>query len=249
MATLTVKDTGEFAGLLQPLLGTKRVALISPNTTTTVSAVGTAIATAVGTISNPALASTDMVTQARRIKNTSSATAGNYAEIRGAQAECWRGSAAGLGGFMFRARFALETLQTGMRSFVGLADVITAMTNYDPTTATTPGKVGFAINVNGGNWKFVHNTSGATPTVIDLGADIPVSSSALLEFGIYCAPNSGTIFYRALNVGTGVSVAGSGTTNLPANTSFLDYYVWATNNATAASVAWGLSKLYLESGT
>lgn len=249
MATLTVKDTGEFSGNLQPLIGNRRMAFIGPSTGAAASVGSTAITT-VGTLANPALAATNIVTQARRITNVSAAGAGSLASLYGTQAECWRGNAAGLGGFMFRCRFALEgTLQTGMRAFVGLADVITAPTNVDPTTSTTPGKMGLAINANSGNWNFVTNITGTAPTVTALDANFPVALGVMLELSLYCAPNAALVYYKVLNVGTGAVVYGSVTTNMPANTSFLDYFVWATNNATAAAVTWGLSKLYLESNT
>lgn len=253
MATLTVIDTGEFSNNLQPFIGNRHIAMLGPGTgatTTGISKHGTDLATIVGTIANPALAATTIAGQARRFTNVSAGTAPSYAEIRGAQAECWRGNGAGFGGFMFRCRFALEgTLQTGMRAFVGLADIITAQANYDPLTSTAPGKMGLAINASTGNWNFVSNITGSAPTVTALDANFIVALGALLELSMYCAPNGSTVFYKVLNVGTGAAVFGTVTTNLPSSATFLDYYIWATNNGTAAAVTYGVTSLYLESNT
>jgi hypothetical protein len=187
-------------------------------------------------------------TQTRRIVNTSAATANALASTRIASLECWRGNAAGLGGFFTVARFGLTTLQTGMRMFVGLTDnATTAPTNIDPTTSTTPGKIGMAINASTGNWNLVHNITGTIPTVIALGASYPVDTTSLHEMILYAKPNDTVITYRITNLSTGAQTSGTLSTNLPASTTPLGRTCWATNNATAAAVAWDLSRFSLES--
>jgi hypothetical protein len=145
-------------------------------------------------------------------------------------------------------RFGLTTLQSGNRAFAGLTDVTTAPANVDPTTNTTPGKVGMAINANTGNWKFVWNVTGTAPTVSDLGASFPVDTTSLYELVMYSPPNGSAINWRVTNLSTGAQVSSTtATTNIPANTTFLTPVIWMTNNATAASVAWDLVSWYLES--
>ena len=230
---------------VQESLGENLVSLISPGSVTVMSTLGCGINN-VGTVSHPQPATTNLLTQTRRAVNTSAATAGSLAATRIINFECWRGNAAGRGGFRIIARFGLTTLAAGMRSLVGVTDTATTTaTNIDPTTSTTPGKIGMAINTNSGNWNLVHNASGTAPTVIALGANFPVNTTDLLELQLATAPNASSIGYRVMNLSTGNSTSGTITTNLPSATTWLGRVIWATNNATAAAVAWALSRFYL----
>jgi hypothetical protein len=223
------------------------VSVIGPGGGTTVGVIGCTV-TSVGTISNPNITTTNLKTQTRRIVNTSAAGAGSLASTRIVSLECWRGNAVGLGGFFVVARFGLTTLQTGMRMFIGLTDnATTAPTNIDPTTSTTPGKIGMAINASTGNWNLVHNITGTAPTVIPLGASYPVDTTSLYEMVLFAKPNDTVITYRITNLSTTAQTSGTLSTNLPATTTPLGRTCWATNNATAAAVAWDLSRFSLES--
>lgn len=230
---------------VQESLAENQVSLISPGATTVVSAIGCAV-TNVGTVSHPTPASTNLKTQTRRFVNTSVATVGGLASTRIGVLECHRGASAGLGGFRIVARFSLDTLAAGMRAFVGLTDTATtAPTNIDPTTATTLGRIGLAINANTGNWNLVHNLTGTAPTIIALGASFPVNIADSLELQLYAAPFASTVGYRVTNWTTGASTTGTINTNLPAAATFLGRTIWATNNATASAVAWSMSRFYL----
>lgn len=230
---------------VQASLAENQVSLISPGAATTPGVIGCVIAN-VGTISHPTPTSTDLKTQTRRFVNTSSATAGTLASTRISVLECHLGAVAGLGGFHILARFSLDVLAAGMRAFVGLTDTASAAPiNIDPTTSTTPGKIGLAINASTGNWNLVHNATGAAPTVIALGANFPVNITDSLELQLFAAPNSASVNYRVMNWTTNLSVTGTISTNLPANTVFMGRTIWATNNATAAAVAWSMSRFYL----
>lgn len=230
---------------VQESLGENLVSLISPGSGTAMSVLGCAV-TNVGTVSHPAPATTNLLTQTRRSVNTSTTTAGALASTRCTVFECWRGNATGRGGFRIIGRFGLTTLAAGMRAYIGVTDTATtAATNIDPTTSTTPGKIGMAINTNSGNWNLVHNASGTAPTVIALGANFPVNTTDLLELQLTAAPNASSVGYRVMNLSTGNSTSGTITTNLPSATTWLGRVIWATNNATAAAVAWTLSRFYL----
>lgn len=231
---------------VQPGLGFNRVGVIAPNTGTTLSSLNLN-PTTIGTVSHPALASTNFKTQAKRALLTTANAAGNLAGVRSTATEMWRGNVSGYGGFLFLERFAMDTLGTGNRSFHGLYDTAAAPTNIDPTTSTTPGKIGMAINTNTGNWNLVHNVSGTAPTVIALGANFPVDTTTVLEIILFSAPNGTEISYRVRNLITNAETSGTLTTNIPANTSFLGINSWLTNNATTGARAWSLNRMYLES--
>jgi hypothetical protein len=222
------------------------VSLISPGSGTTASVISCAI-TNVGTISHPTPTTTNLKAQTRRFVNTMNNPNGSLASTRIGVLECWRGNAAGLGGFFVVARFGIETLGTGNRMFVGLTDTATtAPTNIDPTTSTTPGKIGMAINTNTGNWNVVHNITGTAPTVIALGANFPVNTTSLYELVLFAVPNSATVGYRVTNLTSGTQTSGTISTNLPASTTFMGRTIWMTNNATNGTLAWSCSRFGLE---
>lgn len=233
----------------QASFGFNRIAMVTPSGTgTTVPQVWGTTVTSVGTLSHPALATTNILTSSRRFLLTSAATAGSLLSQRQATTMAWRGNAAGLGGFFFATRFNLTTLAAGNRAFVGLADVVTAPTNVDPTTSTTPGKIGLAINANTGNWNWVNNVTGSAPTIAALGANFPVNVTDLYELVIYSPPNGSSITYRVTNLSTAAQTADTAvSTNIPTNTTFLAPLFWMTNNATASAIAMGTTGWYLES--
>jgi hypothetical protein len=211
-----------------------------PGNSTTVQTFGGAV-TNVGTISHPALADTNFRTRTLRFVNTSAATAGALASSRPSRTEFARRT-----GFFVCARVDLVTLQAGMRFFAGItASAASAPTNVDPL-ANTGAKIGLAINTNTGNLNLIHNAAGAAPTVIDLGASFPVNNTDLWELILFSAPDGASIGYRVRNRTTSVEVSGTLSTNLPAVGTFMGRQIWATNNATAAAVAWGCSAMVAE---
>jgi hypothetical protein len=223
-----------------------QVSLIQAGSSNVISTIGCTVLN-VGTISHPNLAVTNLKAQTRRFSNTSAVTAGALASTRVGSLECWRGNAASLGGFFVVGRFSLTTLQAGMRAFFGLSSTaITAPTNVDPTITTTDAKIGMAINANTGNWKIIHNSAGTAPTIIDLGTNFTVNTNDMIEMILFAKPNHSVVTYRIKNLTTNLEAVGTLSTNLPANTLFLGRTIWATNNATAASVAWDCSRFGLE---
>lgn len=220
--------------------------LISTGSGTVINVIGCTVTT-VGTVSTPTLAATNLKTQTRRFNIASSTTAGTLGSLRVPVTECYRGNAAGLGGFFMVARFSLTTLQSGMRAFIGLVDTTAAPTNVDPLASTTPGKIGMGINTNSGNWFITSCASGTTPTLINLGAtNFPINTTDMLELILFNGPFSATVTYRVTNLTTNASTSGTLGTNLPATTTFLTRAFWTCNNATAASTAMDCSRFYLE---
>ena len=94
---------------LQYLIGrsANRIATWVPSTGTTVNTNGMP-RPAVGTVSTPTLATTNLSTLMRRWRVTSAATADAAAEERSAGWVCWRGNADGLDGFTYVKRCAPE---------------------------------------------------------------------------------------------------------------------------------------------
>lgn len=231
---------------IQPNIMFNNISIIGPGGGTAPAVLGCTV-TNVGTVSHPNITTTNLKTQTRRFLNTSAATAGQLASTRITALECWRGNVAGLGGFFVVARFGLTTIQTGMRMYIGLTDTATAApANIDPTTSTVYGKIGMAINASTGNWNLVHNITGTLPTVIPLGGSFPVDITSLYEMILFAKPNDVSITYRITNLSTLAQTSGTLSTNLPSSITTLGRLCWATNNATAAAVAWDMSRFSIE---
>lgn len=234
----------------QASIGFNRIAWLAPAGGTTlasfVNGIGTTF-TNVGTAANPVPASTNILTSIRRATFSTGTTINTVTYHRQNTLQVWRGNAAGLGGFFYTTRFGTSSLQTGNRIFTGLADTIGNPTNVDPTTNTTPGKIGMAVNASTGNWNLVHNVTGTAPTIIALGANFPVNTTSLYELILFSAPNGSSIGYRVKNMGSGQTVSGTLSTNIPSNTTFLAPQHWAVNNGVAAAVVFDFSGWYLES--
>jgi hypothetical protein len=64
----------------------------------------------VGIVFTPTLAATNLVASIRRWQLTSAAVVDSAAEQRSAGWACWRGNAAGLGGWTFVTRISLTTI-------------------------------------------------------------------------------------------------------------------------------------------
>lgn len=235
---------------LQPHLGFNRVSWCTPaggaTLTTFISCIGSTF-TNVGTAANPTPTTTNLLTSTRRATFSTGGTAGTVSSNRQSTLQVWRGNAAGLGGFFYTIRFGTDTLVAGNRAFAGLSDVVAAPTNVDPTTNTTPGRIGMAINANTGNWKLINNITGTAPTVLDLGATFPVNTTSLYELILFSAPNGSSIGYRVTNLSTAATTSGSLTTNIPATTTFLAPMHWITNNATNSAAILDFGGWYLES--
>lgn len=103
-----------------------------------------------------------------------------------------------------------------------------------------------AINANTGNWNLIYNATGVAPTVIALGASFPVDATTMYELVLDSMELSTTIGYRVKNSNTGITASGTLTTNIPTAATFMGRLIWATNNATAAAVAWSITKIGLE---
>jgi hypothetical protein len=237
----------------QPSFGFNRIALMTPQTGTTAATftneLGGGFTNLCSSCSVPTLATTNLSTSVRRARFQTSTTAGNIAYHMPAAGLVWRGNAAGMGGFFFTTRFSFNATSTANRGFVGLVDNAgTAPTNVDPTSSTTPGKIGVAFTNNTGNLKWVNNVSGSAPTSTDLGSNFTVVTGKIYELVIYSPPNGGSITYRVQNItNSNVTSDTVVSTNIPANTTFLAPEFWMTNNTNGSAVSIESAGWYLES--
>ena len=230
---------------LQPHFGVNRIANWSPSTTTTVNTEGLPV-TSVGTVFTPTLAATNLAASMRRWRLTSAAVVDSAAEQRSAGWACWRGNAAGLGGWTFVTRLSLTTLQATGMGFFGLYGSTAALaTTLTLATVLNCIGIGFQRGTHA-NWQMVTNDGTGAPTLSDMGAPFAIALGGVLTLFIAAPPNGSSVWVRAVNEVTGAVFEQEITTDLPANTQFLSPRLFLNTGATAAAVAYDCSGLYIE---
>lgn len=235
---------------LQPSLDGNGVEMWLPQATTVIGVLGTTAPTAVGTVSHPALAVGSLRLSTRRAIVTSAATANSASELRAATTRCWRGDAAGLGGFFLTMRFGASSSVAGQRLFCGLTSTTSAITTtQDPAALTNV--VGIGNAAADANLQILHNDGAGTCTKVDLGASFPVPSgvnNALYEVVLFAKPNDTAIGWRVTRLDAGDVTSGTITTaDIPASTVFLAPHMYINNNAVASAVVLEFFRYYLES--
>jgi hypothetical protein len=231
---------------LQPHFGVNRIATWAPSTSTTINTTGMP-RTAVGTAATPTLATTNLSTSMRRWRMTSAATAGAAAEERSAGWVCWRGNADGLGGFTYVNRLSLVTLQATGMGFFGLIGSVAALSTTLTLSAVVNALgIGFERGTHD-NWQIVHNDGAGAPTLIDLGASFPVTSTTnVMTLYIASPPNGSEVGIRVVEEVSGAVAEATIITDLPAATQLLSPRNYLNNGSTAAAVAYDCSGVYVE---
>ncbi len=230
---------------IQEALSTNGVSMISPGSSTAFNVIGMPAPTAVGTVSHPALASTNFRTQLRRGIVTSAATANSVSELRSSVTQCWRGNAAGMGGFCKTDRFAVSSSTANQQVAVGLFATTSAISTTQVPSALT-NCVFAGWDAADTNLQIMSNDGSGTCTKVDLGSNFPANNTtAVYEVTFYAAPNDTQISYRVVRLDTGNVATGTITTDLPTNTTFLAWHAYANNGGTAAAVVLELIKMYL----
>lgn len=232
---------------LQPAIFGNGIQIASPAASTAFSYFGMAALTAVGTVSHPALVSTDLRQQTRRGIVTSAATANSASELRSGTTQCWRGDTAGLGGFFCLTRFAVSSTTTNQRCAVGLFSTTAAIsTSQQPSALTSCIFAGWDDTDT--NLQIMSNDASGTCTKVNLGASFPANDpTAVYEVIFFAAPNATTCQYRVKNLTTGSVTTGTiADADLPPTTTFLAWHGYVNNGGTAAAVVFELIRFYLE---
>lgn len=234
---------------LQPSLAESSFFMVSPNTTTSVNAIGNSV-TSVGTLSHPA------ATEAAGYMTNfaSGATIGNTAGTGSAATNWFRGSTAGSNGFFFYARLyfpgslaSYADTTTGSRIFVGMTNqtMATAVGSDNPAGHRAGFSLAPARDTTAFNWKF-STKDNTTESVADLG--VAFAASKVYDFYIYLAPQGTTVYYRLDNLTDSVTTNGSTSSNLPGTTTALRAgFQIATLNAVAKNVR--MQKLYVSTAS
>ena len=230
---------------LQPHFGVNRIANWSPSTGTTINSEGLPI-TSVGTVSHPTLAATNLAASMRRWRLTSAAVVDSAADQRSAGWACWRGNAAGLGGWTFVTRISLTTLQATGMGFFGLYGSTAALaTTLTLAAAINCIGIGFQRGTHT-RWQLVANDGTGAPTLTDVGASFTITTGGVLTLYIAAPPNGSSVWVRVVDEVAGAIFEQEITADLPAATQFLSPRLFMNTGATAAAVAYDCAGVYVE---
>jgi hypothetical protein len=230
----------------QPHQGMSKFSRWQPlGNSTTIQVDNIAAPTALGTATARNVATTNILTRARRLGYVSAATAGAFAGhfFLAAAQQFPLGDGAGLGGFHYVIRFGVSDAAavTGARQFIGFRNIVTTPTNVDPAAQTNAFGLS-QISTDATQWYMTYGGS-AAQTAVALGTTIgaPTLVNTVWQLSLFCSPlSNNSVKYTLTNLSTNVTVAGTLTgtagTALPASTAFLAPIAWRTNNATLLAV-------------
>ena len=230
---------------VQPHIGLVRTLRWLPSNGTSITTEGSTL-TSVGTVSTPAITTTTLLGSMRRFRLTSAALVDSVADIRSPNFICFRGAAAGLGGFNFISRISLQALQVTGMGFFGLhnSSAAFATTTTLASLLSTIG-IGYQRGTHT-NWQLVTNDAVGAPTLTDLGASFAIATGGLLTLTIAAVPNAASIWVRVVDDVTGAVFEQEVTTDLVPNTTLLSPRMFMNNGATAAAVAFESAGLHIE---
>lgn len=203
--------------------------------------------TAVGTLTARTPTDGTVGANMRSTDLTSAATAGSSSELRSTIAFAYRGSATGLGGFIFYTRVETTTVVAQQRAFFGLSTTTAALANANPSTLFNNVYIGYDAAQT--TLRACGNDAAGAATCADLGANFPVSNSAVYDIWLYSKQGTGGVFYHVERLETVFTASGSITVSgdLPGVTIFLGPHLWVNNGTTAQAVNLRFAKMCLSS--
>ena len=226
---------------------------------TTVDQLGASLSTGAGTLTarQPGPTPSNLFNSLSRIGNVSGATGTSVASnYDGTGYHCWRGNAAGLGGFHLVFRFGISdaVLNANARMFVGLmSNVGIASDPGNPSSLTQLLGVGCDA---GDTAMQLYSAGTAAQSRVSLGANFPVNtvSTDVYELHLHCAANDTSVYYTLNRYTTSQlapaqtisgSVTGTTAQLIAAGTMFMPY-IWRACGGTATAVAYDLMSMTLE---
>lgn len=191
---------------------------------------------------HPTKASTNALASLNRATFNTGTTAVGSSGIQSGATVAWRGNAAGLGGFFFFSRFAVETHEAAMRYFVGLS-ALNAALNGEPSAQNNT--VGIGKDSTDTNWQIITRNA-STVTKTDTG--LAVAAGTILDFLMFARPNGSDVTFRLVNPVTGQVYVDDTpiSTNLPVNTTFLFAHAQCQSTVGTTGKLLALNRIYVE---
>ena len=200
---------------------------------TTVTVIGTAAPTVVGSAGARAAASTNQSTARPRVGYQSlSPSTTNIAGLRFTTNPMWRAT-----GFLHTGSWMVSTGATVAthRVFCGVRTSSSAPTDVDPSTIVT--MAGFGYGGSDTFVQFMHNDASGTATKVSTGIAKPAAdNSAAFVFSISCAPG-GNIDYSITELISGSTFSGTASSDLPATTDPLYTNNYVSVGGTSSAIA------------
>lgn len=192
--------------------------------------------------SHPTKASTSAITSMNRANFGTGSTATGSSGIVSAATVAWLGNAAGLGGFLFFARFGVETISGTHRVLVGLSANTAALAAEPSTLANT---IALGYDSTDTTWQVI--TRSAT-TLTKTNTAITITAGQILDLYIHSAPNSQSVQFHIKNGATGADlyVGTAITTNIPSSTTFLSMQAQIQSASGTTAKLLALNRMYLE---
>lgn len=186
---------------------------------TTVASSGMATITVTGTGASASLATTNYLTEQKRVQITSATTANAQAGAsEGIITHAVTSSTAGRGGWEFGCRFGGSVLVTGQRMFCGMTATTMIAVTTEPS-AQTFNMAGLGLDSTDTNFQFLTNSGAGSGTKIDTA--IPFVANGWYEVTIWTPPGSTTVSMLLIRLDTGAIYYGSTSTDVPATGSLM----------------------------
>lgn len=191
------------------------------------------LATATNAVYSVAVSSGTFYDASPRIIVLTGSAANSNGYINGTANVVFRGNGSTTpGGFIYKVRVGIYNTQATGRAFFGLAP----QANWTGTSVITDqlNIVGLGFESGNTTMRIYHNDGTGTATVVDLGANFPVSAKAVYELTLDCTPN-GSIAYTVERLDSAQTATGTLSTDLPATTTALTKINWASQGSTGAA--------------
>lgn len=192
--------------------------------------------------STPTKASTNIMTSMNRANFSTGSTTAGSSGIVSASTVAWLGNAAGLGGFLFFARFGLETVSGTYTAFCGL---VASTTSLAAEASTLANQISVGKDSTDTTWQII--TRSAT-TLTKTNTAITVTAGQVLDVYIHSAPNTSSVkvHIKDASNGSDLYVSSALTANLPANTTFLNMRAEILSVSGTTPKLLALNRMYLE---
>ena len=177
--------------------------------------------------------------------------------IQSTNTVAWLGNGAGLGGFLFFARFGIENFTTGSyAAFVGLSALNAALTQDLSSGTTNINTIALGKDVADTTWQII-TRSATTAGLVNgtnfnkINTGITITVGQILDLYIYSAPNSISVRFQIKNAVTGADLYTSPSPittvgTLPASTVFMYAHAQLQSTVNANSKILSLNTMYIE---
>lgn len=231
--------------MFQASLAANNVTLWLPGTGTTASINFGSSWTVTATQAHPTIASTNLMTSIKRATFTCTTTSTGQSGIRTAAPICFRGSASGMGGFFFAARFGILAYVSTSRIWCGLSALSTALSG-DPSSQNNT--VAMSKDSGETTWQVMTRDTTAASKTSTGRTTAAAGNTEIFDFYAFCKPNDTHIYVRVVDIDGTVLVDNvDKTSNLPSNSTALYAHCEVQSTVASSVPSIFLNKIYVES--